>query len=169
MEGECQCGKGVEHIPVVGKERSVESGHYPQELCDKYAELLLQHFRRIATSEFYVKRAEDLKEEVDDLKKRSAKRQRSTSPAEGDSGSKSPKTAATSSKSKPQPKKEEDEYTYEYETDEGEDTKATAAKTEVKTEDKPKEWIGGSGHYGMLKESKAKANDPANLKFLGGA
>ena len=168
MEGECQCGKGAEHIPVVGKERSVESGHYPQELCEKYAELLLQHFRRIATSEFYVKRAEDLKEEVDDLKKRSAKRQRSTSPPKDDGGSKSPEAVATSSKSKPQPKKEEDEYTYEYETDEGEDTKVTAVEPEVKTEDKPKEWVGGSGHYGMLKESKAKANDPANLKFLGG-
>ena len=168
MEGVCQCANRAEHDPVVGKQRSVESGHYPKEMCEANAELVIQHFKRIATSEFYVKRAEDLAKEVDDLKKKGTKRPLDKPPIKEEEAEESSRAIAPSSKSKPQPKKEEDEYTYEYETDEGEDTKAQPVKVEDKADKRTKEWEGGQGRCGMLKESKAKANDPANLKFLEG-
>ena len=55
LAGTSPCGK-ADHIPVVGKTRSVESGHYSDELCEAYAELVIHHFRRLATAEFYAKR-----------------------------------------------------------------------------------------------------------------
>lgn len=175
LAGTCSCGK-ADHIPVVGKARSVESGHYSDELCEAYAELVIHHFRRLATAEFYAKREADLKREVEELRRKSTKRERSRSSA-GDTKrprvktekeeaeqAKAESTATSKSKARP---KEEDEYTYEYETEDDED-----AKVPVKTEkDDPKEakaWIGGSGNYGMLRESKAKGNNPANLNYLGG-
>ena len=175
LAGTCPCGK-ADHIPVVGKARSVESGHYSDELCEAYAELVIHHFRRLATAEFYAKREADLKKEVDELRRKSAKRERSPSPAgnaeepraktkeEEAEQAKAESTATSKSKARP---KEEDEYTYEYETEDDEDTKVPM-KTEKDDPKEAKAWIGGSGNYGMLKESKAKENNPANLNYLGG-
>jgi hypothetical protein len=158
---------------VVGKERSVASGHYPQELCDKYAELVMQHFRRLATAEFYAKREEDLKKEVKELKEKSCKRETSSTPRrrskdehiktkeEVELQTKAESAATSKSKAKP---KEEDEYTYEYETEDEKDTKAEVKSEPGRVRLKP--WAGGSGNYGMLKESKAKGNNPANLNFV---
>ena len=73
--------------------------------------------------------------------------------------------SAATSKSKAKPK-EEDEYTYEYETEGEEDTKAEVKAEQGKVRLKP--WAGGGGNYGMLKESKSKGNNPANLNFVGG-
>ena len=46
----------------------------------------MQHFRRLATAEFYAKGQADLKQEVEDLKERSRKRERS--PRENDTAEK---------------------------------------------------------------------------------
>lgn len=118
----------------------------------------------------------NLKKEVEELCRKSTKRERSQSSA-GDSKRSRAKTkeeeaeqakAESTATSKPKAKpKEEDEYTYEYETEDDEDTKVPV-KTEGKDFKEPKAWVGGSGNYGMLKESKAKGNNPASLNFLGG-
>ena len=173
LAGSCPCGD-ADHIPVIGKQRSVSSGHYPQELCDKYAELVIQHFRRLATAEFYAKRESDLKKEVEELRGRT-KRQASPTPERGVKGehiktkeeeklqAKADSAATSKSKAKP---KEEDEYTYEYETEDEGDTKVEVKAEQGKVRLKP--WAGGGGNYGMLKESKSKGNNPANLNFVGG-
>lgn len=173
LAGSCPCGD-ADHIPVIGKQRSVSSGHFPQELCDKYAELVIQHFRRLATAEFYAKRESDLKKEVEELRGRT-KREASPTPERGVKGehiktkeeeklqAKADSAATSKSKAKP---KEEDEYTYEYETEDDGDTKVEVKAEQGKVRLKP--WAGGGGNYGMLKESKSKGNNPANLNFVGG-
>ena len=207
LSGTCDCGVG-NHVPVVGKEASEASGEYPKALCNKYANLVLQHFKKMATMEFYQKRELALKEEVSKLKegdksegsrrstheettsrdkhKRKRPEDRMITPTDVD------KTATT--KVKPKPKDEnKEEYTYEYESEEEESasgdppvsTKGEAGfTTPPRTRPAPgsppappskkakreaeEDWKGGSGDYGMLKESRAKARDPSRLNFVGG-
>ena len=63
------CGD-ASHVAVVGKQRSTESGRYPEELCEAYATLVISQFRRIAKAEFYAVRERELEEEVRELKEK---------------------------------------------------------------------------------------------------
>ena len=63
----CSCGNRL-HEPIVGKERSRRSAEYPLEFCQAYAKLAVQHFLKIAQSEFLEGRLVLLKERIDYLK-----------------------------------------------------------------------------------------------------
>ena len=139
LRGTCSCGVG-NHEPIVGKTASEASGKYPSQLCDKYAELVLEHFKRMATVEFYHQREVELRQEMDKLKETKGVKSsgENTTPGESSSASKGKrkpgfvtkedvdKTAAK--KVKPKPNKEE-EYSYTYESEEEE------AKSEDKSVD----------------------------------
>ena len=190
LRSRCVCGDAG-HIPVVGKERSAASGEYPEDLCKQYARLVIRQFQRMAKAEFYTKRQEDLRKEVDDLKRRSQKHQRrDPSSTRGASSEKKEETdvkdeeevvkATASSKAKGKAKakqeKDEYEYTYEYESSESSDEQAqkdAKKDKEDETDDQDvtkddKAWKGGEGKFEMMRNSKAKRDDPRNLNFVGG-
>ena len=190
LRGKCRCGDEP-HVPVVGKERSAASGEYPEDLCNVYARLVIRQFQRIAKAEFFTKRQEDLRKEVNKLRKRTEEHARGRSRSarrvkqkeeDTDKVAKEEETIKTtaSSKSKSKAKTKQDaeeyEYTYEYESSEEENV---AGREKTKRENSPRDakkvksegdrdWKGGSGKFGMLRESKAKREDPRNLNFLGG-
>ena len=64
LSGSCPCGSGARHLAVVGKERSASSASYPVALCQAYAKLLLDHFERVGTLEYYQRRAVVLEKEL---------------------------------------------------------------------------------------------------------
>lgn len=68
LSGACECGRGAKHEPVVGKDKSAKAGEYPKTLCDRYAELLIAHFKRMAKMEFLTKREEAMKSELKRLR-----------------------------------------------------------------------------------------------------
>ena len=74
LAGECPCGRDTVHVPIIGKKRSLESGRYPDDLCKAYAALVIQHFKRMATLEFYVQRAAGLAKEVEEIRTKGIKR-----------------------------------------------------------------------------------------------
>lgn len=186
----CVCGD-ASHVPVIGKERSAASGEYPEDLCQRYARLVIRQFQRMAKAEFYMKRQEDLRKEVDDLKERSQKHlkretscARRTSPEsrmtdEAKDEERVVKATASSKakgRAKTKPEDEEYEYTYEYESSEADeeqnqkDVKENKSAEDVNqgTAKDDKEWRGGEGKFEMLRGSKAKREDPRNLNFVGG-
>eukprot|EP00435_Cladocopium_sp_Y103_P052216 s2086_g16.t1 len=185
LEGRCLCGD-ADHIAVVGKQRSVASGRYPDELCEAYAALAISQFKRMAKAEFYTARAKELDEEVRELRERTD-RKRALDPrpplqrplkARREAASKVKAAAASQGKpeSKSKAKADEDEYTYEYFTEDEESEQAT--KDEVKSEEDTKvskrekhrmeDWKGGRGKFGLLRESGAKSADPSKLNYLAG-
>eukprot|EP00435_Cladocopium_sp_Y103_P001861 s2500_g1.t1 len=182
MRGRCNCGRAA-HVPVVGKSRSEESARYPDELCDLYAKLLIMQFKRLAQAEFYRQREKDLKKEVEHSKRKSQVQQqdpRNRTPLPRRRGAKRAKSAEEGPKTKrakKEPKEEgavdEGEYTYEY-TEEEVEEENTEVKSEQDTKEeedeefKPLEWKGGEGKFGLFKDSKSKASDPAKLNFVGG-
>jgi hypothetical protein len=128
LRARCSCGD-ASHVPVIGKERSVASGEYPEDLCKNYARLVIRQVQRMAKAEFFTKRQDDLRREVDELKERSLKHLRSKSSTARRSPTGEPKqeaaakeeevvkaTASSKAKGKAKTKQEADEYelTYEY-------------------------------------------------------
>ena len=145
----------------------------------------------MAKAEFFTKRQEDLRKEVDELRKRTEEHARGRSRSarrvkqkeeESDRVIKEEDTikatASSKSKSKAKAKQDAEEYEYTYEYESSEEERATE-KEKTKGENSPmdakkvknegdRDWKGGSGKFGMLGESKAKREDPRNLNFLGG-
>ena len=144
LGGDCPCGERASHNPVIGKQRSVESGHYPRELCEAYANLVMEHFVRMGTSEFYSQRAKDLEEEVSELRKKSVKQEPKNDGIEqpGPSKKKRRKDTAVTAKREEgdtAKTKDEDEYTYEYETEEEGNTKEEV-KSEAEDKAELRDW-----------------------------
>eukprot|EP00435_Cladocopium_sp_Y103_P032051 s2680_g8.t1 len=146
----------------------------------------MAQFKRMAKAEFYAARAQGLEEEVRDLRERTSRKRQLDPrpplqrPLKAKREAEARAKAATVSSGKPKPKgkakAEEDEYTYEYCMESGESEEPT--KDEIKSEEDtkgepaegkhPVEWKGGRGKFGLLKESNARAADPAKLNYLGG-
>ena len=190
LRSRCVCGD-ASHVPVIGKERSVASGEYPEDLCKHYARLVIRQFQRMAKAEFYTKRQEDLRKEVDDLKERSQKHLRRDPSSTRRASSENRRTdetkdeekvvkatASSKAKGKARAKQEDEEYeyTYEYESSEADDEQNQRDTKKNKdgedgnqdTTKDDKEWKGGEGKFEMLRGSKAKREDPKNLNFVGG-
>ena len=51
------------------------AGEYPKELCRQCARLVIRQFQRMAKAEFFQKRQEDFRKEVDELQKRTERRE----------------------------------------------------------------------------------------------
>ena len=68
LSGGCPCGRGAVHVPVVGKDVSQASGKYPQALCEAYASLVIEHFKKMASEEFVRRRARVMEEELTRLR-----------------------------------------------------------------------------------------------------
>ena len=66
LDRECKCGS-ASHRPIVGKKESKESGEYPWELCNAYAQLLMQHFEKMATAEYLEGRLKEGEQDHDDI------------------------------------------------------------------------------------------------------
>lgn len=145
----CKCGE-ASHRPVVGKETSAESGAYPFQLCMKYADLLMDHFEKVLTFEFYKMKEEQMAEEVTKLKERSKRIKR-----EGSSQSYETYTPDLSPSVASMGKGEVivDEVTYEQ------------AKEDAK---KGLEWQGGRGKHGLLRESTKQEDQPERQAYVGG-
>ena len=228
LSGGCPCGRGAVHVPVVGKDVSQASGKYPQALCEAYASLVIEHFKKMASEEFVRRRARVMEEELTRLRdiKRKKESQAESAKAAFDTtvGQRAEGQESTKEENK-QPTKEEISSEEESVPEEvmkcvGKELPGTTAerrsrsrtplrrkrtetgpKEEAKEADTSKaksgnpasssrgsqvrgttpkeqseeagqahslEWKGGTGAYGMLKGSKAKAEDPARLDFLGG-
>eukprot|EP00435_Cladocopium_sp_Y103_P043711 s972_g12.t1 len=182
LSARCPC-EGGSHIPVIGKRRSSASGRYPDMLCDKYAQLLILQFKRMAHEEFMQRRQEDLQAEVHELRQRTrqrAQQERTPLPRKKTRSSKAAEAKASTSKSKAKPdkpaakKEDDDEYTYEYYTAEEDEDEEMEVKPEAESKDddaedfKPLEWKGGPGRFGLLRDPKSKSSDPANLNYVGG-
>ena len=218
LSGVCTCNPRL-HRPIQGKQLSELSGEYPEELCEAYAKLLFDHFKKIAAMEFYRQREEEMEEKL--AKLRALNAGSATTPGESSSREATPskrpltqslvdKTAAK--KAKPT-KDSPAEYTYECETETSssgdktldEDPKTPPTKTRPRSPSPPPapakrakkeeeqdknigsmdtsapaessssrpsaevaDWRGGSGDYGMLRDSKAKSKNPALQNYLGG-
>ena len=67
----CNCGNRP-HEPIVGKQKSKRSAEYPDEFCAAYAMLAVQHFLKMAQSEFLEGRLVLLRNRVNFLKGTSA-------------------------------------------------------------------------------------------------
>ena len=69
LSGDCPCGAGAVHIPVIGKEASTASGKYPDALCKAYAVLTIEHFKKMAKAEFVGKKEKTMERELDKLRR----------------------------------------------------------------------------------------------------
>ena len=174
LGGECPCGEGAKHEPIIGKEKSEASGKYPKELCVAYAIRLLRHFEKMARLEFYVKKGKILQGKLEGLekeeKKRKGEKDKKTKAAVSKRNKKEdekPKASAASSSKAAEPAKPIEEYSYEYEEEETEEETKVSDPT-VNDKQVDLLWKGGVGDYGMLKESKAKKMDPSKLNYVGG-
>ena len=234
LGGGCPCGRGAVQVPVVGEDVSQASGKYPQALCEAYAALVIEHFKKMASEEFVRRRARVMEEEwarLRDIKESQAESAKAAfdatvvQRAEGQEGAreenKQPTKEETSSEEESVPeevmkcvgkdlpgttaerrsrsrtplRRKRMETVSEEETKEAETSKsktgnpgrsmssapASSSRGSQGQGTTPKErseesgqahgleWKGGTGtYYGMLKGSKAKAEDPARLDFLGG-
>ena len=100
LSGDCTCGRDASHIPVVGKEVSVASGRYPEELCKRYANLLLNQFQLMAKAEFVSMRAKQVQEELDRLRTLHEEKKGNVAGKEAGASRNDPPLSATSSKRK---------------------------------------------------------------------
>ena len=66
----CTCSDNAKHIPIIGKERSSAAAEYPVELCVKYAQAAITHFKLLAKQEFWSDRKKKVEAEVEELKKK---------------------------------------------------------------------------------------------------
>ena len=49
---QCSCGEYAKHDPIVGPQKSKESGRYPEEFCKAYAKLAIQHLILMGKEEY---------------------------------------------------------------------------------------------------------------------
>ena len=143
----CDCDGGPKrHDPVVGKGKSEAAGEYPKSFCVAYAELVMQHFKKMGREEFLLHRMKQLGKQIEVSMEEIDKKKVVLVPNK----------AAGSSVDNPKAKEEE-------ERDSGVPNRA-----ERKEATREHEFKGGDGKYGMLKKSTAKASDPKLLNFIGG-
>ena len=159
----CNCGD-ARHEEVVGKEKSKKSGEYPQELCEEYAKLALDHFEKMGRAEFWdakeritKKRLEKLREKAEAFNAETAKVKKRME--ETDENPKTPKIKLTPrSPSAPRKRRREEE---EERTEEGENV-------ETRTKTTSFGWTPGEGKHGAVRASQSKASQPKNIAFFGG-
>jgi len=167
----CGCGEFAPHDAIIGPQKSKESGRYPNEFCEAYAKLAIQHLTLMGKEEYLKERMTSLESTIrkrkaevvehntlrppscspptrrrrkadETLKRDREERDRSSSPARP-AGHSSPPARRSRSRT---PK---------------------AKKVELKP-NRDKGWVEGEGKYGSLKAQKSKAElrDPA--EFVGG-
>ena len=196
MSDICPCeGKG--HQSIVGKALSERSGKYPPMLCKRYAGLLLNHFIKMGTMEFYSIREKSVKKKVEDLRTRSDNKRKADAPEEP--------TVQKKPKAPPgvnliSPPSTSSETTGTATTSEKEETVPASssrdkprgvspppktavspvtppAKKRAPSAEPPRaptkqprtlDWAGGEGDYEMLRSSKAKSKNPSNQRYVGG-
>ena len=119
LGGECPCGEGAKHEPIIGKEKSEASGKYPKELCVAYAIRLLRHFEKMARLEFYVKKGKILQGILEGLEKEEEKRKgekdkkaKAATSKRNKREDEKPKASAASSSKVAAPAKQKEEYSY---------------------------------------------------------
>ena len=67
---DCAIAEIAGHVEVVGKEKSKTSGEYPQELCEAYAKLAVDHFEKMARSEFWDAREKVTRKHLNKLREK---------------------------------------------------------------------------------------------------
>eukprot|EP00434_Breviolum_minutum_P034288 symbB.v1.2.030341.t1/scaffold3410.1/size62789/2 len=157
----CNCGDAG-HVEVVGKEKSKKSGEYPQELCEAYAKLAVDHFEKMARSEFWDAREKVTRKHLNKLREKAeafnveaekSKRRLEESKDE-------PRTPEVKlrprSPSAPRKRKR----------DMADDLAAKDEPNEKKTASFG--WTPGEGKHGAVRMSQSKANHPRNIAFFGG-
>ena len=143
----CDCDGGPkQHDPVVGKSKSEAAGEYTKAFCDCYADLVMQHFRKMGREEFLLHRMKQLGKQIEVSMEEIDKKKVVLVP------NKSTERSTSSAKSR---------------RDEDRDT-GVPSRADRKEATKDHEFQGGEGKYGMLKKSTAKASDPKLLDFVGG-
>ena len=159
----CNCGD-ARHEEVVGKEKSKKSGEYPQELCEEYAKLALDHFEKMGRAEFWDAKERITKRHLEKLREKAEAFNAETAKVkkrmeETEENPKTPKiklTPRTPSTPRKRRREEEEEMMEKEET----------AKAETKTTSFS--WTPGEGKHGAVRASQAKASHPKNIAFFGG-
>ena len=167
----CGCGEFASHDAIIGPQKSKESGRYPNDFCEAYAKLAIQHLTLMGKEEYLKERMMKLESTIrkrkaevveyntlrppsrslstrrrrkaeETLMRDKEEEDRSSSPARP-AGHNSPPSTRTRSRS------------------------PRAKKVELKP-NRDKGWVEGEGKYGSLKAQKSKAElrDPA--EFVGG-
>lgn len=151
LRGFCQCGDH-RHRPVIGKERSRESGTYPRDLCRAYGRLAAAHFMRMAHSEFLDAKTRILKRHIAGLKEVAEGYRKEYGKITPTTPPKRP--SFTGVEEAPKKKRKTEDLSHS----ESEKEEATGSTS----------WIGGRGKYGMVRESKSKSDLPRSATFVGG-
>ena len=151
LRGFCQCGDH-RHRPVIGTERSRESGTYPRDLCRAYGRLAAAHFMRMAHSEFLDAKTRILKRHIAGLKEVAEGYRKEYGKITPTTPPKRP--SFTGVEEAPKKKRKTEDLSHS----ESEKEEATGSTS----------WIGGRGKYGMVRESKSKSDLPRSATFVGG-
>ena len=159
LSGTCICGSGAKHKPILGKELSEASASYPKALCKAYARLLLDHYEKIGTLEYYKNRALLAEEELRlQRERRSAKRRCEEEEDEVVRATARPKGKA----------KQETTERGGAEDLGGEGNLKLEADNVSSSSKGDLTWHGGGKQHGMLGADRSRRGDPALLNFVGG-
>ena len=158
----CNCGD-AEHVEVVGKEKSKKSGEYPQELCEAYAKLAVDHFEKMARTEFWDAREKVTRKHLNKLREKAeafnVEAEKSKRRLEESKGEPRTPEVKLRPRSPSAPKKRKRDMADDL-----------AAKDEEPSEKKTASfgWTPGEGKHGAVRMSQSKANHPRNIAFFGG-
>ena len=160
----CDCEGGPrEHDPVVGKEKSAASGEYPAAFCKAYANLVMQHLRRMGKEEFLTHKMKRLGEQIEITKEMLDKRNVTLVPSAEARSSRGEKASASDPVNPGRDERDEGIPTRE---DRKRATHSPSRASAPASESQ--EFQGGDGKHEMLKKSTAKASDPKLLDYVGG-
>lgn len=144
----CECGD-FRHDPIIGRAKSKASARYPKELCRRYAELAVEHFKTMAKSEYLERRAKAMEIHLRKMKLRLREVEAGNKPS--------------SSKGEEEERERTTEEVDNKRRDEGRREGEEGEEGGVE-----KGWIQGPGKFGVLKPSQAKKGEPSQRSYLGG-
>ena len=162
LRGRCACGD-ARHEAVVGSRKSKASARYPKAMCEKYAKLVMDHFIRMAKSEYLDRRAKAMEIHLRKMRLRLREVESNVGVMtqqrhqEGEGGAASRRSSGSRT------------GLGEEEKEEGR-AGESAAKGDTGREGREVEkgWKQGPGKFGVLKPSRAKKEDPSQHVYLGG-
>ena len=141
LRGECRCGDAG-HESIVGVQRSRASATYPEELCDKYAALAMEHFKMMGHVEYLRKKMRHVETHINKMKRKAETLGAEPTP------SKRPCSPFRGPKLEGPP--------------------SAVVESEWHGHHEVHEWRGGHGKREALKASAAKKEDPVQAVYVGG-